>query len=450
MADVSIDQALNGLSQKNVTVYSLKALDFVVPGEWTNITNYDDMIKDVIGESDPSKMYQISVKSRELFADENNGFKRALWLYQATDKADFALGSAAMADKVGERIQFLSFLSRFTPQADTTQAIDLSMKIVVELLAFCFMHGLPRDREGISRFAAAVKEGYRQESVMRMAALVCLDGIIPLGPDFISKVGSTLGNMNPSSLNSNPLFGTIGKLIPGSGEGGKLGFITNAFDSMKDWMNNLLQKRGLTTEKVTASLKKYVEFTDDKLDYLAAFFDMSTNYYAHTGTQTVARTVIQRAVKELEAPGQSATTATSMPPMSEFMPAAPPPPTGDTKPAQAVYDYLSSSPGYLSISKGEALTIIGDERGGWYQARNAAGGTGYVPVSYVKLGGGAQPAPAAGPRRAILTGNNEGSSFQAFAGEGLTITGEEKNGWYWGTNDRGLSGWVQARLLQFE
>jgi len=43
---------------------------------------------------------------------------------------------------------------------------------------------------------------------------------------------------------------------------------------------------------------------DSKLDYLAAFLDMSTNYYEHTGTQTVARNLILRAAQETEVQGK--------------------------------------------------------------------------------------------------------------------------------------------------
>jgi hypothetical protein len=35
------------------------------------------------------------------------------------------------------------------------------------------------------------------------------------------------------------------------------------------------------------------------LDYVAAFLDMSTNYYEHTGIQTVARRVIEQAAREI-------------------------------------------------------------------------------------------------------------------------------------------------------
>jgi len=38
---------------------------------------------------------------------------------------------------------------------------------------------------------------------------------------------------------------------------------------------------------------------DGKLDYLAAFLDGSTNYFEHTGVQTVARKLITQAQAEI-------------------------------------------------------------------------------------------------------------------------------------------------------
>jgi hypothetical protein len=46
-------------------------------------------------------------------------------------------------------------------------------------------------------------------------------------------------------------------------------------------------------------LSGFLEFADDKLDYVAAFLDVSTNYYEHTGTQTLARRLIERALAEI-------------------------------------------------------------------------------------------------------------------------------------------------------
>jgi hypothetical protein len=132
-----------------------------------------------------------------------------------------------------------------------------------------------------------------------MAALVCLDGLIPLGPDFILQAQSTLSRLNPSELEQNQTFSRISDAIPGGDSGGKLSFIGRSFDSVKGWMSNFVASRNLTQEKVVSNLQRFVEISDDKLDYLGAFIDMSTNYYEHTGTQTLARRLIERAVAEI-------------------------------------------------------------------------------------------------------------------------------------------------------
>ena len=43
----TIIEAVNGLETSGLTVYSLKALDYLVPGQWENLTNIDDIIKKI-------------------------------------------------------------------------------------------------------------------------------------------------------------------------------------------------------------------------------------------------------------------------------------------------------------------------------------------------------------------------------------------------------------------
>jgi hypothetical protein len=50
---------------------------------------------------------------------------------------------------------------------------------------------------------------------------------------------------------------------------------------------------------VLGNLQKFVKISEDKLDYVGAFLDISVKYYTHTGTQTLARRLIERAVAEL-------------------------------------------------------------------------------------------------------------------------------------------------------
>lgn len=58
-------------------------------------------------------------------------------------------------------------------------------------------------------------------------------------------------------------------------------------------------------DKIADSLSKFVDISERKLDYLAAFLDTTTNYYQHTGTQSLARRLIERATNEIYEKEQS-------------------------------------------------------------------------------------------------------------------------------------------------
>lgn len=291
-----IFQLVDELPTNNMTVKVLRALDFVVPGQWHNLVGFENTIREVSGEDDPEMIQQIGDRAIYLFNDKSEGYQRALWLYQTIDSAGTALGTAAMANKISEDISFLGFLGKITPKADKAQTIDLVMKLVVELVAFCQINGIPGD--SIGDFLASLAD-YGGESLMRMAALVCLDGLIPLGPDFIQKGLSTLEKLTPQELEENDSFKSVSSLIPGGNASGKLGFIGESFSAVSGWMRNFVSDRHLTPQSVIRSLQSYVDIADDKLDYVAAFLDMTTNYYEHTGIQTLARRLIERAMSEI-------------------------------------------------------------------------------------------------------------------------------------------------------
>ena len=293
----SIFELVDNLPTNNITVMMLRSLDSIVPGEWENTVGFVNTIKKVTGETDEEIIQQIGDRAVWLYNDKSQGYRRAMWLYESVDSADRALGSAALANKVGNKIPLVGgLLSRVTPNPDKAQALDLCIKLVVELVAFCQINGIPGD--SIGDFVAALAD-YSGESLMRMAALVCVDGLIPLGPDFLLKAQSTLGSMKPQELESNSTFSGVKELIPGDNTRGQLAFIGESFDSVKGWMSDFVQARNLTPEKVMGNLQGFLEFSDNKLDYVAAFIDMSTNYYEHTGTQTLARRLIERAMDEI-------------------------------------------------------------------------------------------------------------------------------------------------------
>ncbi|AFZ00304.1 hypothetical protein [Calothrix sp. PCC 6303] len=292
----AIFELVDELPTGGLTISLLNALDFVAPGEWRNITGFVNTIKHITGESDESLIQQIGDRAVYLYNDRSQGYQTAMRLYQTVDSTDKALGAAALANKVGESISFLGFLDKITPKADKAQTIDLSLKLVAELVAFCQINGIPGD--SIGDFVASLGE-YSGESLIRMVALVCVDGLIPLGPDFIQKATSGLSQMQPQELEQNSTFKNIQDAIPGNGAGGKLNFIGESFDSVKGWMTNLVSTNNLSPERVLGNLQGVMQIADDKLDYVAAFIDMSTNYYEHTGTQTLARRLIERAFAEI-------------------------------------------------------------------------------------------------------------------------------------------------------
>jgi hypothetical protein len=291
-----IFELVDELPTGGMTVMALRSLDFAVPGQWQNLVGFNNTIRAVTGETDESLIQQIGERAVYLYNDKSQGYQRALWLYQTVDSASGALGAAAMANKVGQDISFLGFLGNLTPKPEKAQSIDLCIKLVVELVAFCQINGIPGD--SIGDFLAALGD-YSGESLMRMAALVCFDGLIPLGPDFILKGLSTIQSTSPAELEHNQTFKGVRDLIPGGNAAGQLGFINQSFNSVTGWMGDFVSSRGLTPETVVDNLTKFVEISKDKLDYLGAFMDIAVKYYSHTGTQTLARRLIERAVAEI-------------------------------------------------------------------------------------------------------------------------------------------------------
>ncbi len=289
----SIIELLDELPSDNLTVKTLNALDFIVPGEWENTVGCDKTISVITGADDADTVMQIRNRMIELYNDGDNGYQGAMWYYNLVENADKALGTAAMANKIGEKIGFLSFLNKLTPKADTSQSIDLCLKIVAELIAYSKLNGIQLNP---MEFVSELSENYTGAALMRMAALVSIDGLLPLGPDFLQKVQDTLDNSGEGAFEDNPAFGAIAQTIPGDD---KVGFITNTFGAVSGWMDNLVGSVGLTPQGIFDHIGGFIEFSDDSLDFVAAFLDQTTNYFVHTGTQTVARKLILRAAEDI-------------------------------------------------------------------------------------------------------------------------------------------------------
>jgi hypothetical protein len=286
----SIVQLVDELPADNITVKVLKALDMVAPGEWTNLVGFDATVTALTGETDAKVLARMRDRATAVYNDPKQGYQGAMGLYQTVDKADVAMATAALAHKVGEKISFLSFLENVTPKPDTTQTVDLLLKIAVEVMAFCKLNGLPEPNP--AAFVQELQANYKDAALIRMAALVAIDGLLPLGPDFLAKMHQAASNLDLSVISNNPVFSGIKGDMPGGGTAEKVGFLHNSFAAVEGWVSGFVGRTGLTPQKVSQGIGRFIEIADDKLDFVAALLDQTTNYFEHTGTQTVARHLI--------------------------------------------------------------------------------------------------------------------------------------------------------------
>lgn len=286
-----IIQLVDNLSEDNLTVKILRAIDFAIPGKWENLTGFDRTITALTKETNPASINRIKERAVDLFDNKKNGYQRAIWLYQTADSTDKAAAAAAIADKVGDTFRFIPFMDKLTPKADAIQSLDLKLKLAAELIAFSSISGAGLNP---GKFAVAVKDNYHKEALLRMIALVCFDGVLPLGTNFVSRLREEIAKGD--DIITETALANFGDAIPGED---KKAFIDDNFNEVSDWMSQIIDKFGLTRESVTDRLGGFIEVADDKLDYLAAFIDASTNFFEHTGIQTVARHIILRAHEEV-------------------------------------------------------------------------------------------------------------------------------------------------------
>ena len=289
----ALSTELGELPARSLTTLTLSALDFVIPGDYQNVTDLETMVKAVSGDVRMGRIQAIANHVDQLYA-EDSGARRAVFFYKLADSTDKAVAAAAFANKVGERFGALSLLAKITPKADTTQTLDLCLKLTCEALAHLSLRGLSKD--AITQWAEDLNRGehYGNEAALRLAALIGLDGLLPLGPDFLTKVGAALSG-GSLGWTDNALFRKLAEHLPGGGTYEKVGFVSSVLHKASAPINAFIERTGLTREKVVSSIKQVTDLSDDKLDYAAAFFDASTSYMSHTGLQTVARHLTDQA-----------------------------------------------------------------------------------------------------------------------------------------------------------
>jgi len=290
----SLHSELESLPSSSLTTHVLSALDYIVPGEWQNITVFQDMIKDVTGESDDAIIQAVGEKALAIYADESNGYARAVSVFRGIDSASTVAGLATLANMASQQFEILSFLGDVTPKPDTTQAIDAGLKLAAELVGFTLCNGLPGDSVG--DFASALLS-YGKEEKMRLAAWLAIDCVLPLGPAFLEKITEAL--QGPlETLEQSRIFQFVSSHLPGS-IGEQRDTVLRTVNDSRGQLESMVSQGNISQESVLAKVREYVAIADDKLDLVAASLDLATNTFEHTGIQTVTRRVVTRAYGEI-------------------------------------------------------------------------------------------------------------------------------------------------------
>jgi hypothetical protein len=296
MSDESIHHILEKLPKSSMTTRVLGVLDYVVPGEWKNVTSFEGMIQEVTGEDDQALIQRVGERAIALYKDPEQGYQRAVQIYRLIDDTGGIAGAVSLANKVGHSFEWLSFLETITPKADSTQAVDAGLKLVGELAAFCYCNGIPGDSVG--DFASSLAS-YEKDDAIRLAAWVTFDGLIPLGPDFLWRTIQFVENFSNDDLAEHGRFARLLSLLPGGGVDEQRKLIKTNLEASATAISGFVESKGIQQQGALDRLKEVLQVADDKLDYVAAAIDLTTNYFEHTGIQSVARRLISRAYGEI-------------------------------------------------------------------------------------------------------------------------------------------------------
>jgi hypothetical protein len=289
-------ERLERLPRRNLTVLALKGISTLVPGGWRNTTKADELIAEVMGSRDPELIRQVRARADELSQARHEGYGRALSLYDAVNRSQKAAGGLRLLANIGGALPLVKRAASLTPASDTVQAVDLSLKVAAEMLAFTQVNGLPGDSFG--EFAAALGE-YAGEARVRMAALICFDALLPLGDQALARLDGLLGRVGKGDLRQLPAYGAMASLLPGRGDEAHLNFLRRGVDQWLGWAGGFVGQLGLSGQRAVQALESTLGPWQGSFEQMATFLDAFTDTYQHTGVQAVARRLVERAAAEI-------------------------------------------------------------------------------------------------------------------------------------------------------
>jgi hypothetical protein len=292
----TILERLDRLPKRNLTVLALKGIGTLVPGGWRNLTSADELIAAVLGSNDPTLIAQVRRRADDLSLARHEGYTRAMSLYDAVNRSQKAAGGLRVLANVAGGLPLVKQMAKLTPASDTLQAVDLSLKVGAEMLAFTQVNGLPGD--SFADFAASLSE-YAGEASVRMAALVCFDALLPLGDQALQRLDGLLAQVGARELRELPAYAGMASLIPGRGDEAHLNFLRRGVETWLGWAGGFVGALGLTGQKAVHALEGSLGPWQGGFEQLATFLDAFTDTYQHTGVQAIARRLVERAVAEI-------------------------------------------------------------------------------------------------------------------------------------------------------
>jgi len=277
-------------------VLALRGISTLVPGGWQNQTSPEALISDVLGSDDLDLVQQVRARADELSRARHEGYRRALSLYDAVNRSQKAAGGLRVLANVAGALPLVKRLAVLTPASQTLQAVDLSLKVAAEMLAFTQVNGLPGD--SFAAFGDSLRE-YSGEARVRMAALVCFDALLPLGDNALHRLDGLLGQVGSRELHQLPSYAGMASLLPGRGDAAHLSFVRRGVDQWLGWADGFVGDFGLSGQRAVRALESTIGPWHGGMEQLATFLDAFTDTYSHTGVQAVARRLVERAAAEI-------------------------------------------------------------------------------------------------------------------------------------------------------
>ena len=289
-------ERLERLPRRNLTVLALRGISTLVPGGWQNQTSPEALISDVLGSDDLDLVQQVRARADELSRARHEGYRRALSLYDAVNRSQKAAGGLRVLANVAGALPLVKRLAVLTPASQTLQAVDLSLKVAAEMLAFTQVNGLPGD--SFAAFGDSLRE-YSGEARVRMAALVCFDALLPLGDNALHRLDGLLGQVGSRELHQLPSYAGMASLLPGRGDAAHRSFMRRGVDQWLGWADGFVGELGLSGQRAVRALETTIGPWHGGMEQLATFLDAFTDTYSHTGVQAVARRLVERAAAEI-------------------------------------------------------------------------------------------------------------------------------------------------------